>query len=130
MSYLYVKNGGTATGDGGLYASEKTGTWANEFTNTALYYDDIDAALDATSLAAGDTISVSDQHNKSQSGVVNHGGVNSDTPIIIQSVDDTSVNTLKAGAQETNTSDFRWSTAGAKFFLYGLRFEIVCIALA
>ena len=62
MAFFYVKSGGTATGDGGRYASAQTGTF------TALgatgYYNTINDALSATTPpASADDIRVSDLHS-------------------------------------------------------------------
>lgn len=32
MAFYYVKSGGTATGDGGRYTSQKTGAWSSAFS--------------------------------------------------------------------------------------------------
>ena len=46
MAYYYVKNGGTATGDAGRYATQQTGSFAT--LGTANYYNDIITAIAAT----------------------------------------------------------------------------------
>ncbi len=66
MAYYYVKNGGTATGDGGRYASQQTGSFAG--LGAAGYYDHIrDAVLDVatTPPTGGDYIFISDLHSYS-----------------------------------------------------------------
>ena len=46
MAYYYVKNGGTATGDAGRYATQQTGSFAT--LGAANYYNNIEAAILAT----------------------------------------------------------------------------------
>ena len=63
MAYYYVKNGGTATGDGGRTTTQRTSTWN---ASTADYYD---STLDiftvpATAPVAGDFVLASSTHNK------------------------------------------------------------------
>ena len=62
MAYYYVKNGGTATGDAGRYASQQTGSFAA--LGVGGYYPDLAAAIAATtSPVADDFILVSDLHS-------------------------------------------------------------------
>ena len=62
MAFFYVKSGGTATGDGGRYASAQTGTFTA--LGAAGYYSTINDALSATTPpASADDIRVSDLHS-------------------------------------------------------------------
>lgn len=88
MAYYYVKNGGTATGDTGRYASQQTGSFAA--LGAANYYNDIAGAIAATtSPASGDFVIVSDLS-------VNTTGLSltgiASNPFFVVSVDDANVN--------------------------------------
>ena len=87
MAYYYVKNGGTATGDAGRYATQQTGSFAT--LGTANYYDNILAAIAATtSPVTGDFINPSDLHDYDAGGLnLLYTGVPSN-PFFIVVVDD------------------------------------------
>jgi len=74
MAYYYVKNGGTATGDAGRYASQQTGSFAT--LGAANYYNDIAAAIAATTApVAGDFINPSDLHSFSTASSITYTGL-------------------------------------------------------
>ena len=104
MAYYYVKSGGTASGDGGRYASQKTGSWATAFTDASEYYDELRDAILATTIPAdGDLILLSDVHafNGASSGTPNVSG-----SIEIISVDDDDIELYSPGASDLNTNAF------------------------
>lgn len=104
-NYYYVKNGGTATGDGGRYTAQQTGTWAAEFPTTAEYYDTIGDALAATTIPVdGDYIMCSDVHIIAYDNLSNPTISNN---VTVVSVDNTDITLYKPGASEelSDTND-------------------------
>ena len=104
MAFYYCKSGGTATGDGGRYASEKSNnSWATEFSAVTEYYDSIESALGATTVpTASDFIYVSSASTFSAAGAITYDLVTPiATPIQCYSVDDAAVTEYLAGALET-----------------------------
>ena len=112
MAWYYVKEGGTATGDGGRVTSQRTGTWSVTATE---YYDNIGAAIAATTVPTdGDFILVSDLH--APTGVTsaidfNASGAASGAGLSIVSVDDSNQENYKPGASEVGqfALDFRYN---------------------
>jgi len=105
MAFFYVKSGGTATGDGGRYASQKSGSWATAFSATSEYYDNLyDADGATTPPAAGDIIFCSNSHNFSGDNGL-YTGINAGVTVV--SVDDANCDQYKPGAKEnlTDTAD-------------------------
>lgn len=106
MAYYYVKNGGTAVGDAGRYASQQTGSFAA--LGASGYYGSIQLAISATtSPIAADFINVSDLHALSQSGALSLTGINP-SPFFVVSVDDANIEngrTPSNRGQETVTSN-------------------------
>ena len=89
MAYYYVKNGGTATGDAGRYATQQTGSFAT--LGTANYYNDIITALAATTPpASGDFVNPSDLHNYTILSTPNYAGIPSN-PFFVVAVDDANI---------------------------------------
>lgn len=87
MAFYYVKNGGTAVGDDGRYASQQTGTFAT--LGASGYYNDILDAIGATTPpVAGDFINISDldvdDNGRSILGIAS-------TPFFLVSVDDANI---------------------------------------
>ena len=132
--YFYVKtdgaNDGTATGDEGLFSSKQTGAFsaldsATAAAGTASYYASITTALAATSFADGDVICCSDLHDLDLVATSTTYTITTDETITIESVDDTAVETYKAGATERHSSGTgadllftgagRWRTRGMTF---------------
>lgn len=127
MAYYYVRNDGTATGDGGRYASPKTATdnWATAFSATSEYYSSIEAAMGATTTpTAGDFIYVSDTH--SESSTSHSYGLTANPPVAVVSVDNDNVGQYSAGASETasGASDVTINGNGARHVFYGLTWSI------
>lgn len=110
MAFFYVKAGGTATGDGGRYASAKTGTWATAFTATSEYYATLYAATQATTPPTdGDSIycsSASTTGTATASTYIGTGGTIDGAGIKIISVDDSNVDQYKPGFTEALTTTF------------------------
>ena len=101
MAYYYVKNGGSATGDAGRYASQQTGSFAT--LGAANYYNDIQDAIDnsTTGPVAGDFINVSDLHTFSTSATIAYTGLIGAT-YYVASVDDANID---AGRTSGNFGD-------------------------
>ena len=100
-NYYYVKNGGTATGDGGMTATQRTSTWN---TTTSEYYDDLQDAVQATTTPTdGDFIFISDVASSTfttntSNLVINGSGASDGVGLQIISVDDTNQDQYKPGA--------------------------------
>ena len=99
MAFYLIKNGGTATGDGGRVTVAPTGSFAS--LATSAYYDDIDAAEAATTPnAPGDFYMLSDLHvdTRTTQFVGTSAAANVLNAFCIISVDDTDLEKYKAGA--------------------------------
>ena len=112
MAYYYVKNGGTATGDAGRYASQQTGSFAA--LGVAGYYNDIQDAIDnsTTSPVSGDFINVSDLHSFTSGTNILFTGVNS-IPFFIVTVDDANMDLARTSGNRA--SEVTGSAADATF---------------
>lgn len=132
MAFYYCKSTGTATGDGGRYASAKTATddWATAFSAPTEYYDSVLSAFGATTPPAtddyiliSDASTYSDGNNTSWSPSAGGIGVN------VVCVDDDNVGqaVIATAAQETITSG-RFlklcNTANGRIQLYGLWLKV------
>lgn len=93
MAYYYVKSGGTATGDGGRYASQQSGSFAA--LGASGYYDNVAAAISATTAPdLGDFICISDAHSYINAGTITWhntdlNAVAGDLPLVFITVSDT-----------------------------------------
>lgn len=115
MAFYYVKNGGTATGDAGRYASQQTGSFAS--LGAAGYYDNIRAAMDATTTpTSADQISTSDIHSHAYSANTIYNGPTSGLFVNIVSVSDTAINSYSIGADESASEGFDLTFAGRLSF--------------
>ncbi len=111
MAFYYVKSGGTATGDGGRYASAQTGSFAG--LGTSGYYATIALAFGATtSPASGDHIYPSDAHSLTIGPTQTWTGPSSGEPVHIISVSDTAIDQSSVGASETINSGGDFVTGG------------------
>lgn len=103
MAFYYVKSGGTAVGDAGRSATQRTGTFAA--MGASNYYDSVDDAYSATTSAvSGDFVCCSHLHAKqyTTTTVLSHPN-----GIYVISVDDANAENYLAGATEqTNNGDF------------------------
>jgi len=101
MGYFYVKSGlGTRTSGGSK--TQESGAFGSAGLEAADVYVDIGTALaDASPPVAGDFICCSDVHAAAFGA---HELITVPSGVIIISVDDTSADTYKAGADEHNTS--------------------------
>ena len=119
-SYYYVKNGGTATGDAGRYATQQTGSFAT--LGVANYYNDIQDAINATTPPnKGDFINFSDVHVYSQSVNLPYLG-KSTNPYFLACVDDVNIDVGRTTGnrgeeQNTATTDVNITDS----FISGLR---------
>ncbi|MBL4891476.1 MAG: hypothetical protein JKX91_06575 [Rhizobiaceae bacterium] len=126
MAFYYVKSGGTATGDGGRYASEKANnSWATEFSATSEYYQSVDDACAATtSPVADDKVMVSSASTLSSgTSLYSTASTIQATPIGAYSVDDTAIQTYLAGASEDtggSSNDYGVSGSGFGLHLHGI----------
>lgn len=105
MAYYYVKSGGTATGDGGRYVSQKSGSWATAFTATSEYYGTLEAARSATTAPnGGDYVLVSDLHDATYTGSqIDFSSGSEAASLSLVSVDDANCDVYKPGAKEALT---------------------------
>lgn len=125
MAYFYVKSGGTATGDGGRYASAKTATdtWAVAFSAATEYYSDIISALGATTApTSGDFILVSSASAYAATGVATYS---IPAGVSVISVDDSNVGQALAGASEERTAagDDVTINLGLDSYVFGVTFK-------
>jgi hypothetical protein len=107
MAYYYVKNGGTATGDGGRFGSQQSGSFAT--LGASSYYNDIQDAIDnsTTSPIAGDFINPSDLHVFTTTNIITYQST-VPTPFFIVSVDDANIDAARTSGNrgtETCTSE-------------------------
>jgi hypothetical protein len=114
MAFFYVKNGGTATGDGGRATTARTGTWN---ATASEYYDNIEDALGATTDPRdGDQILISDLAASSWSpagDVVINGSTSSAADgagLQVVSVDNANQDQYKPGASQEITHASRQYT--------------------
>ena len=136
MGFVYVKtdgaNDGTATvsTDEGYFATKQTGAFsaldsATAAAGAASYYATISDALTAPSFADGDVICCSDLHDLDLVATATTYTVTTGETVIIESVDDTAVDTYKVGATERHSSGTaadisfsgsgRWNIRGMAF---------------
>ena len=129
MAFYYCKSGGTATGDGGRYASEKANnSWATEFTATSEYYDSVESAMNATTQQVnGDSIMVSSASTFSKGGAISlSSSAAPSSPIEVYSVDNTAVQQYLAGASETtggSNLDYAVGTTALTVAMHGMTIE-------
>ncbi len=98
MSFYYVKDDGTATGDNGRYATKQTGSFAG--LGVSGYYSDVETAFAATTPpAADDWIIISDAHAFVAAGAVTWVGVATGIPIRILCVSDTAIDAVRGGTR-------------------------------
>jgi len=128
--FYYIKLGGTATGDGGRYATEKVGSWATAFSATSEYYNSLEECLDnATTKPTGeDSIRISHLHlfDSGNTEIRYELVTPPSAPIEIISVDDANVDTPLAGAAEdAGTADTYFR--GYEFIAYKFYgFKVLC----
>jgi len=125
MAHIYVKAGGTATGSGGVYSSQKTGSWSTAFNNTSEYYNAIWDIIGSYptpqyNMQPGDIIYVSHLHylNISVSGAgVSNAYMPSSSKLL--SVNDSNITSLLEGAWENR--DCYWTIPGfSGCYIYGI----------
>lgn len=116
MSFYYVKNGGTATGDAGRYASQQSGSFAA--LGASGYYNDISDAINATtSPIAADFINFSDLHVISGTDNPAYVGLDGSTYYIV-CVDDANIDAARTSGnrgseQNTGQTDITFTNAFA-----------------
>jgi len=101
----YVRDDGTATGDGGRYATPKTATdnWATAFSATSEYYGSVEDAYAATTTpVVGDEIRASNVHDFTAVSSRSYGLATA-SPVPVISVDDNNVGQSLRGAKESAT---------------------------
>lgn len=125
MAYFYVMtdgvNDGTATGDGGRYASQQTG--AMTALTASGYYASINAAMGANNPpAAGDYVCCADSHALSSASAITVTGSSSGEFVYIVSVDKDNIEQAKSGASETSTSGSNNLNFDLQVACYGMTF--------
>ncbi len=129
MAFYYVRDHadgvGSATGDGGRYASVQTGDWDTVFTVTTAYYVSLEAALAATTgPAAGDFICFADIHDHNYNATKTLTLIDG---ITLTSVDDTAIDVEKFGAKDyvnSGGSDlFLTASTSSMIYYRGMFFE-------
>jgi len=129
MAFYYCKSGGTATGDGGRYASQKANnSWATEFSATSEYYDSIESAMNATTEpVAADFIMVSSASAFSKGSTINLTSSSPPaSPLQVYSVDDSAIQTYLAGGAEATggaSQDYVISTGNLVVAINGMIIE-------
>lgn len=117
MAYYYVKNGGTATGDGGRATVQRTGLWNSTLTE---YYDNVEDAVGATT-TPGDSDYILISHLATSSWSLastltfNASGTSGDPGLQIISVDNANQENYLPGASQTSThtsNDFKFGLSG------------------
>lgn len=103
-NYYYVDNDGTATGDAGRFTSKQTGSFTALGVGSA--YVSITAALAATTVpAAGDFIVCSEFYAfDNVSSALARTYPSTGQGVVCMSVDDTAIDSYKAGAKEETNS--------------------------
>lgn len=122
MAFYYVKNGGTATGDTGRYASQQTGSFAT--LGASGYYDNITAAIAATTApSTGDFVNVSDLHLSSTATQVFWVGIAS-SPWFIVCVDDANIDLSRtSGNRGTENTTGTADTIYQDLSIHGMSFD-------
>jgi len=121
MAWYYVKNGGTATGDGGRVTTQRTGTWS---VTASEYYDEIADAIGATTVPDdGDFIMVSDAHNKTGAATwtANANGAAAGAGLYIVSVDNANQENYAPGGSEAGSANVSFAFNG---FLAGVDISV------
>ena len=127
MAFYYVKSGGTATGDGGRYVTQKTGSWATAFTATSEYYSSLEATpLATTAPNGGDYILASHLHNEVYVGSqVSFTSGSESASIFLVSVDDANCEVYKQGAKEVMSGGAAYYMLNWNILLAGFDLETV-----
>jgi len=107
MAFFYIKHDGTATGDGGRYATQQTVSFGA--LGTAGYYSSLEAAVSVptTGYVPGDDFCFSHLHNNTYTPAGNitvSGGVQTGAFVGLYSVDDNAADQYKPGAREDITT--------------------------
>lgn len=130
MAWYYCKSGGTATGDGGRYVSQKANnSWATEFAATSEYYDSIESAMNATTEPdAVDFIMLSNVSTFVKEEAINLTLTSApESPISVYSVDDDAVQTYSAGASESTggtNRDYIIASSGLTVAYNGIEIKV------
>ena len=123
MSYYYVKNGGSATGDAGRAATKRTGTFAT--MGTSAYYDSIydviGGGVPTTALVDGDFILCASDHAHTYTVDTKFAPI-AYAEIHVSSVDVNNAEDYLAGAAEVGTDLTTNNTGNARISFYGVSF--------
>lgn len=137
MAFFYIRDSvdgtGSATGDGGRYASQQTGDWDTTFPSTASYYENEAAVIAATTPpVSGDTIYVSSIHFFNSGSVAISNNYSDELPpaITVICVDDANIEnyrTTESGrAREATTSGIAADiTLQGSVIRYGMEYDSV-----
>lgn len=122
MAYFYVSSViGTATGDGGRYATQQTGSFAG--LGASGVYASLTAAFNATTApGGGDYILISDSHAASPSELVETAAIGATDATYIITVSNTAIDTatIATSVQENSSADLK---IGGRLYLYGVYFK-------
>ena len=124
MAYYYVRDNGTFVGTKattGGDSTPRTGAWDTTAANS---FASIEAAITTGGADGGDVIVVADDHNHNYTAdaTFNSVGAVADA-LIITSVDNTSQDTPKAGATETQSGSGFYFEFAAHIILHNMRFD-------
>src|SRR5210317_627314 len=122
MAYYYVKNGGTATGDGGRYTTMKTGSWSTAFSATSEYYNAINFSP-TTALVAGDVILWSDESVRTSGSNLSYIGPSTGLHRVVITVDNENVDQYSPDSSpQIQVNSSRDLTFTGKWMIYGGNF--------
>lgn len=117
MAYYYVKNGGTASGDTGRFATKQTGSFAT--LGAASYYATLALAMAATTPpAADDFILLSDLHAESSAANLLYTGT-SPNAFFVVAVDDANIDLPRTSGNLATIT----TTAAADFTINSMIFS-------
>lgn len=120
MSYLYVKSGlGTCVNTDGRLAKQ-TGGFGSGSLVAANVYASVESCIDNGNVVGGDIICVSDLHSLSDALSHNWQTTESDSGVVIMSVDDANVDAYKKGAQEAQTGTSSDIYVRGRFLILGM----------
>jgi len=123
MAFYYVKSGfGTATGDGGRYATQQTGTFA-ALGAAGVYGSIIEAIAATTSPIASDLINPSDLHDHSISSSILYTGIPENTFYVV-SVQDANIDLASSTRAKETASGASNDISAIDMFMSGIELVI------
>jgi len=120
MAFFYIREDGTATGNGGRYVSALTSSWASAFAATTAYYSSIQHCYAATSAPIkGDHLMLAHTASTTEVFVSNRDVVSP----AWHSVDEDAVNESRIGARVINPSNLFGFRIEGEAFIGGIYFS-------